>query len=893
RERIPLTDPKICTNRSVAYFSYTDLLFTREELIIYMDKRGIDHTEKVVDVLVKHTGGWIAAINLLLLFYIPDINKSITDIASLTSYVESEILGRLPKETKTFLIETSLFDVLESVICDSYLGMNNSKQIMAELADKHFLLYAIEEGVYKLHDLIRDILISMIEPEGTQYKKAAEAYTYNDRPIQSIDYLLTAGLYDDGQVMMEKFVPELIKKGNWVTISRWLNCFDDQIIVRNPFLCITTAELKVYHASVYEAEKYLHMAQKLYNKADDHIGHARCLNVAARILRSQGKYEASLDKMSDAMALLAGERFDISMETALSYLFIGDFARVENTLNNAYDKALDTMDDGMIAHIVACMAHFNYLKGDYTNAVSLYKKAETYSDGVYDSHFQRSCLASIYQDWGMLDKALSIAKDSVAVKERFMLIDTLPYAYYQLAHIYVDLKQFDQAEIYYNKSIETANAIGGETFFKILSKMLLARCYIKRGQIRKTRDTAREAIKEAMEEGGYIEAICSMLMGIIFLQMRKITRAKTFIARGRELIETAKPKYFVTMLYGALAFIAIEDKDQASTLKYGLAYLENASSGNFIQMSISLYSMFSEVIKALPQEQLSFSHKAFIMELEDRCAKKPFVSKFFNTKKRIISSNYTILKALYDRKESLPFTANLFGNLTLTHQGAEVNLKGKISLKAREMLVYILHQGRAVTKDEWIEAIWPDTQSINRDDLFHATLYNLRKGLGMMDDTDDIIQYTNGTYTIKRDTFFCLHHLYGAMLPILINSEKLGEKEAELISQILSWYNYEYLHYVDSEWVGKSRAYYEMIFEKAAIKVSTYMMDRDAIKVSELLYRLLAFNPYSEEAHYLLIKVQIINGHHEAARHIYDDYANLIREELDILPSDDMMQLFS
>jgi DNA-binding SARP family transcriptional activator len=165
--------------------------------------------------------------------------------------------------------------------------------------------------------------------------------------------------------------------------------------------------------------------------------------------------------------------------------------------------------------------------------------------------------------------------------------------------------------------------------------------------------------------------------------------------------------------------------------------------------------------------------------------------------------------------------------------------------------------------------------------------------LGMMDDTDDIIQYTNGTYTIKRDTFFCLHHLYGAMLPILINSEKLGEKEAELISQILSWYNYEYLHYVDSEWVGKSRAYYEMIFEKAAIKVSTYMMDRDAIKVSELLYRLLAFNPYSEEAHYLLIKVQIINGHHEAARHIYDDYANLIREELDILPSDDMMQLFS
>ena len=146
------------------------------------------------------------------------------------------------------------------------------------------------------------------------------------------------------------------------------------------------------------------------------------------------------------------------------------------------------MDNAMIAHIVVCMAHFNYLKGDYTNSVALYKKASLLSEGVYYSHFQRNCLATIYQDWGMLDLALKTAKESVAVKEKYNLLDTLPYAYYQLAHVYVDLKQFDKAEIYYNKAIDTSNEIGGETFFKILSTMLLARCYIKRGQIKKTRE---------------------------------------------------------------------------------------------------------------------------------------------------------------------------------------------------------------------------------------------------------------------------------------------------------------------------------------------------------------------------------------------------------------------
>lgn len=891
REKIEFTNQSLFAHKKVMIFTAKELLFSIDELEKYLKKCNC-FSESLLTEIYSKTKGWIAAVNILLLFDDFTHNDNIIDTNTFASYVQEEILYKLDSEVRQFLIETSIFEVLEADICNSYLDIKDSNEILTNLYNQKFLLHKTGNDSYKIHDLIRDVLKTNINDRQNLFKKASEAYIENGRAIMAVEFLIISKFYNDALELMRVYVPKLIHKGNWITIKRWLAYFNEDKIINDAFLCVLTAELKVYNSSIFEAEKYLYRAKKLYDQVGDMHGISKCYNVHARILRSQGKYKESLSKMEDAAAALAGERLDISMETALSYLFMGDFQSVEKTLLNAYKKAMDTMDNSMIAHIVACRAHFDYLKGDYTNSVARYKKAAQLSDNVYYSHFQRSCLATIYQDWGMLDYALKLAKESVNIKEKYNLLDTLPYAYYQLAHIYVDLKQFDRAEVYYNKAIKTADEIGGETFFKILSTMLLARCYIKRGLIKKTRETARSAMKQAIEEGGYIESICSLLMGIIFIQTRKIDRAKEFIARGRELLEIAKPKYFAAMLYGALAYIASFEEDEPNLIKYGLMYLDIASSSNFLQMGVSLYSMFSVVFEKLPKDRLTFAHVDFIEELNDRCAKKSLVSKFFGVQKHTALSNYNMLLKLYENKNEMPFTANLFGGFSLLKDNDEIKLRGVISLKAKQLLIFMLHKGRKVSKEEIIDAIWTESASKNIDDLFHATLYNLRKGLKKIDSRFEYINYEDGQYLLEKNVFYCIHDLYSTMLTMLSNMEKLTQKDFSLMAKILQYYNGEYLLGIDKEWAGKSKAYYEMLYEKVSLKVSEfYVKNSEEINAISLLYKLIELNSYTEDGYYLLIKALKISGQTHVAKRLYKEYEETLINELGILPSDRIKNL--
>ena len=890
RDKVHL-DFDLAAKRTILRFSPEELLFTREELDEYIEKRNRSRDEAFAVNIYEMTEGWIAAVNLLLLFETQNRAVRIAHLHEFSAYVQTEVLGRLDQGVKSFLISTSLFRELDPAVCDSFLGIRDSAGILHKLEADHCLIYLSSGGIYRLHDLLRNVLLDNLKADPATYGKAAAAYLANGLFIQAVDFLLPAGDFQEAKKLMKLHAPALIRTSNWITIRRWLSHFDPGEIMQDAYLCILMAEVKLNYSSVFEAEKYWQAAVRLYEAAGDGLGCARCLNVRARILRSQGKYKESIVLMEEALTYLAGERFDISMETALSYLFLGDFANVEKTLQNAYEKALKTMDNTMIAHIVSCLAHFSYLKGDYTKSVALYKKAAALSGSVYYSHFQRSCLATIYQDWGMLEKALEIARESVEIKERYQLQDTQPYAYYQLAHIYVDLQQFDKAEIYYNKAIQTAEAIGGETFFRILSKMLLARCYIKRGQIKKTRETARQAVQEAMEEGGYIEAICCLLMGIIFLQVKKMDRAKEFIARGRPLLEKAKPKYFVSMLYGALAYIAALEGQEQELVRYGTAYLDIAGASNFIGMGVSLYSMFSVVFSRLPEDTLSFAHREFISELNERCEKKPFISKFFGSEKLSVQNGFMQLRDLYDSRHTLPFTVNMFGSLELFHGGERLNLKGRISLKAKQLLEFLLHAGRAVTKEEIIELLWPESVSRNLNDLFHATLYNLRRGLKRINGSYEYILYADGAYRLKPDVFFCAHHLFSDMLPLL-GAKRFSEEEASLLYDILQYYEGAYLKDTDSEWAGKSRAYYEVLFEKAALRVSGYYINgKEALKVTGLLYALLELNPYSEDGNFLLMKALIDTNQPARAMRLFEDYAKMLEEELGLTPPERMKEL--
>ena len=106
-------------------------------------------------------------------------------------------------------------------------------------------------------------------------------------------------------------------------------------------------------------------------------------------------------------------------------------------------------------------------------------------------------------------------------------------------------------------------------------------------------------------------------------------------------------------------------------------------------------------------------------------------------------------------------------------------------------------------------------------------LYNLRKGLKKVDDRFDYIIYENGRYVLQQDAFFCVHTLYSPMLAMLSNTARLSRREITLMAGILEYYKGEYLLGIYEEWAGKSKTYYEMLYERAALRVSAFYIEND------------------------------------------------------------------
>jgi two-component SAPR family response regulator len=494
----------------------------------------------------------------------------------------------------------------------------------------------------------------------------------------------------------------------------------------------------------------------------------------------------------------------------------------------------------------------------------------------------------------MLDKALDFAERDVTVKERYNLLDTLPYAYYQLGHILVDLGRYDLAEKNYCKSIAMAEKVGGETFFKILSKMLLARCYIKRKNIFKARAISKEAIQEAIREGGYIEAICCMLIGISFIQMNKLDEGERYLTRGRYLIEKARPRYFLTMLYGALAYLSMLKKDKPDLEKYGTQYFNLAVENNYIQMSVALYKLFRPVISRLPESSFTFEKRSFINELDERCKKTNFFARVTTSEKSSAEKSFEKLSCMLSESKKYPFVVNMFGLFELYHHDRRLVIKGLFSKKAMELLILLIHRGHQLTKDEIIDTLWPDTVSKNIHNVFHATLYNLRSGLKKIAPNIEHIIYECGVYRLEENVFFSTHTYYCNDLINILNDKNIGDKEISVIVDILKYYNREYLYNMDREWLEISRAFYETIFEKAVIKLSEqYIALGKYDEAVKYLYRLLELNPYMDETYYLLIKAKIESKQYHVARRIYENYVAVIRNEMNSEPIDKITKLFT
>ena len=241
-----------------------------------------------------------------------------------------------------------------------------------------------------------------------------------------------------------------------------------------------------------------------------------------------------------------------------------------------------------------------------------------------------------------------------------------------------------------------------------------------------------------------------------------------------------------------------------------------------------------------------------------------------------------------------PFVCNLFGEFELYYKG-RLQPEGIFqSVKARDLLIYMLNERRSVSKDEIIEAIWGEKDNKDPNNLFHVTLYKLRKSLKSVESNYEYIECSNRLYSIEDGLFRCIHEEFEDELIELLTGDEMTDEEAERVQRNISLYKNKYLYSYDYEWVHLKREYYHGIYERALLAAAGHYVGRSRfVQALGNLNILIKYNPYCEEAYMLMLSVYDIQGNKKQLVRTREAYLGLLTEDLGVEPSEKFKKFYS
>ncbi len=212
-------------------------------------------TEDEVRLLVQRTEGWIGGLHLAALAmrqqqdptaFLQTFNGS---QRYLLDYVQEEILSRLPREMRDFLLHTAILSRLDASICQAVTQEHTSaqcQQMLVSLERANLFLVPLDEERrwYRLHDLFREALLAALRStqpamQPVLHRRAAQYYAAREQWSEAIDHWLTAGDFSMAAKVMEETVEHFWLRGEAAAMAHWVTSLPQELVREHAGLFVT------------------------------------------------------------------------------------------------------------------------------------------------------------------------------------------------------------------------------------------------------------------------------------------------------------------------------------------------------------------------------------------------------------------------------------------------------------------------------------------------------------------------------------------------------------------------------------------------------------------------------------------------------------------------------
>jgi len=439
REAPPLPLARLRARGQLREFNLDDLRFTPDETKQFLHQvMGLDLPPQEIEKIGNHTQGWAAGLQMTGLSMLSNheqVAPNRSESQFISDYFLSEVLLRQPVEIQSFLLNSSILEKFSVSQCSALFSKQSAKSI-THITNANLFISKVGNW-YQYHPLFREFLQTNLQSQQPEnllklHAKVRNWYEKNGYIAEAIPHAFASSDFDSAAKLISILAPDYFKRGELVTLRRWLDRLPESAIWHSPRLCLTQIWLLLDSNLQQDAQLYLERLGKHLEK-----------NLRGEFLALRALHAAMSQKPELAMkyAIKAKKTREAKDPFIQTYVTFGlgaaqkmavDLPSAEQSFKSALTLSEATGNSYIALSAWANLSDVQYLQAKLSEAERTCKSAlRRYTDNSSDSNDWYWTFARIAYQRNELDKALELINHAIDLAEEWRTSGT------QLAHAIV------------------------------------------------------------------------------------------------------------------------------------------------------------------------------------------------------------------------------------------------------------------------------------------------------------------------------------------------------------------------------------------------------------------------------------------------------------------------
>jgi LuxR family transcriptional regulator, maltose regulon positive regulatory protein len=275
REDLPLPLARLRVGGLLTEIPAAELAFTAGEAAALLASHGLVLADADLALLRARTEGWAAGLRLaaLSLQDHPDPEGFIAGFAgsnrAVADFLLQEVLGRLPREDRAFLLHTSVVEQLNGELAGALTGRADGAQTLARLERANAFVVALgdQRPWYRYHKLLAELLSDQLRIDTPQlvpelHRRAAGWYRDHGFPVEATRHALAGGQWTQAAELLTGVWRRFILDGEIAVLGELVDQFPSDVVVADAELLAVRAARRLAVGDGDGADGDLRLAER-------------------------------------------------------------------------------------------------------------------------------------------------------------------------------------------------------------------------------------------------------------------------------------------------------------------------------------------------------------------------------------------------------------------------------------------------------------------------------------------------------------------------------------------------------------------------------------------------------------------------------------------------------